>query len=103
MAKEKLNFVGLDTDAFSGKVKQAWETYLKVRKPVIEEMAKLNAKIEPQRTAVENAVTDQLRRDGVLKPGQDVKFGYRFGGMSIAMIDAAAGKTSKKLVLGSGK
>jgi hypothetical protein len=100
MAKEKLNFSGLDTEAYIGPVKSAWDAYVKARKPITDEVKKLYDKLAPQQSALEEAVTAQLIRDGHLAQGQEAKFAYRFGGMAFAAVDAKASGKSK-IVLGS--
>lgn len=104
MAREKLSFTALDTGAFTGEHKKAWDVYTAARKPIVEQIKKLNEKLLPQRNALEQAVTAQLMADGVMGQGQKATFAYQFGGMAVAISDATVTSTGKaKIVLGSSK
>lgn len=101
MPRMKLDFTPLDMTSL-GSATPAWNAYAKAREPVTEEIKKLNAKLEPQRTALETAITNQLMADGVISAGQSLKFGYNFGRIAVAVVDAPAkGPGSKALRLGS--
>lgn len=101
MPRMKLDFTPLDMTAL-GSATPAWNAYAKAREPIAEQIKSLNAKLEPQRTALEQAITQQLMADGVISAQQSLKFGYNFGRIAVAVVDApAAGKGSKAIKLGS--
>lgn len=103
-SKEKLNFQGLDTAAFTGKVGTAWNTYRKAVEAANKKIEPIMAPVIVDRQKLEETVEAQLIADGHMKRGQTAKFAYRFGGMAIAITDEATSKSSsKKLVLGSGR
>lgn len=99
MAKEKLDWQSLDTTAFQGTIKTAWDEYIAARKPVTAEIEKLEAKLAPHLDKLETAVEAQLRAQGLIPTEKGVQFAYRFGGMGFAATEA---KTSGKgkVVLG---
>lgn len=105
MAKDntvKLDWQAIDTGAFTGPVKTAWDAYVKARTPINAKIEALKTELQPALDNVEQVIERQLIADGVMTNAQEARFAYRFGGMAVAVVDATAmtgGK--KKLVLGS--
>lgn len=100
MAKEKLNWQSLDTSAFQGTIKAAWDEYVTARKPITAEIEKLEAKLTPHLDKLESAVETQLRAQGLIGTDKSVQFAYRFGGMGFAETAMATGGKGK-VVLGA--
>lgn len=77
MAKdEKLNWVDLNVDALGEKAKGAYEAYKTAQRQAAE-----------QRTAFEKLMNENAHDDG-LPAGKKLVFGYRFGKLSAAIVDA---------------
>ena len=97
--RKKLDWNALDMDHL-GSVKPAWDAYAKARAPIMEQGKALTAKLQPQQDALEQAVQTQLIADGVIAVGQNLKFGYNFGRLAFAVVDAPASTSSNKIRLG---
>ena len=95
MAKAKLDWKSLDTGAFKGPVRKAWDAYVKAREPINEKIAALQATLDPQRQELEGLVTAALVKKGHVGSGQEAQFAYRFGGMGFAVTDAKATSKAK--------
>ena len=99
MAREKFNFTPIDTTKLTGKLKTAWDNYVAQREPINEQIKKLQAKLEPHRSAVEKLVTAALIEKGEMTADQTAKFGFNWGGMAVAFTDTEAAAKRKRISL----
>lgn len=77
MAKnEQLNWVDMDVDALGEKAKGAYEAYKTAQRAAAE-----------LRTQFEKLMNENAQADGLPK-GKKLVFGYRFGKLSAAIVDA---------------